>query len=204
MIKALIFDVSGVLTHARFPHAYEAFVHKINLPSDLVADYFKNDLEKQLLGQSDLHNIYTNLSDKLEGISETAFKEKWVSTIAESTTINEELLTQIDTWREIYTCGILTNNTEGRGIFDEHIKLHAHFDFVLESYKERIKKPNPEFFKLGLHYAKCAPGEALYVDDQQRHVDAANGVGMHGIVFTNNEQLLQDLISYGITLQSHV
>ncbi|MBL8031549.1 MAG: HAD-IA family hydrolase [Candidatus Doudnabacteria bacterium] len=200
MIKALIFDVSGVLTHARFPHAFEAFAHKINLPSDLVADYFKNDLEKQLLGQSNLHDIYVSLSEKLDEISETAFKEKWVSTIAEITTINEDLLGWIDTWRKAYTCGILTNNTEGRGIFDQHIQLHSHFDFALESYKEHIKKPNPEFFKLGLQYAKCAPNEALYVDDQQRHVDAAISVGMQGILFTNNEQLRQDLISHGIKI----
>lgn len=200
MIKALIFDVSGVLTYARFPHAYEAFAHKINLPSDVVADYFKNDLEKQLLGQSDLHDIYVSLSEKLEGISETAFKEKWVSTIAEITTINDELLQWIDALRKNYTCGILTNNTEGRGIFDEHIKLHAHFDFVLESYKEHIKKPDPEFFKLALQNAQCGPQEALYMDDQQRHIDAAKSVGMHGIVFTSNEQFKQDLVPYGITL----
>ncbi len=200
MIKALIFDVSGVLTYAQFPHAYEVFARKINLPSDLVADYFKTDLEKQLLGQSNLHNIYVGLSEKIEGVSEIAFTEKWVSTIAEITTINEELLTQIDTWRKTYTCGILTNNTEGRGIFDEYIQLHAHFDFVLESYKEHIKKPNPDFFKLGLQHAKCEPKEALYVDDQQRHVDAAISVGMHGIVFTHNRQFKQDLIPYGITV----
>lgn len=200
MIKALIFDVSGVLTYTQFPHAYEVFAHKINLPSDVVANYFKTDLEKQLLGQSDLHNIYVNLSNKLEGISETVFTEKWVSTIAEITTINEELLTQIDTWRKTYTCGILTNNTEGRGIFDEHIQLHAHFDFVLESYKEHMKKPNPEFFKLALQSTQCKPQEALYVDDQQRHVDAAKSVDMHGVVFTSNEQFKQDLIPYGITI----
>lgn len=200
MIKALIFDVSGVLTHARFPHAYEAFAHKINLPSDFVADYFKNDLEKQLLGQSNLHDIYVSLSEKLDEISETAFKEKWVSTIAEITTINEDLLGWIDTWRKAYTCGILTNNTEGRGIFDEHIKLHTHFDFVLESYKEHMKKPDQEFFKLGLQYAQCEPNEVLYVDDQQRHVDAAKGVGMQGIVFTNNQQFKLDLTTYGVII----
>lgn len=199
MIKALLFDVSGVLTHARFPHAYEAFAHKVNLPSDMVADYFKNDLEKQLLGQSNLRYIYLSLSGKLEGISETAFKEKWVDTIAEITTINTELLTHIDTWRNTYTCGILTNNTEGRGIFDEHIQLHAHFNFVLESYKEHMKKPDPAFFKLALNSAQCQPEEALYVDDQQRHIDAAKSVGMHGIVFTTNEQFTKDLTPYGIT-----
>ena len=200
MIKALIFDVNGVLTNAQFTHAYKAFAHKINLHDSLVTSYLENDLEKQLLGQRHVHDIYLDLSTSLENISETAFKEKWIQTIAEITTINQELLEWIDSWRTTYTCGILTNNTEGRGIFDEQIKLHAHFDFLLESYKEHIKKPNPDFFKLGLQHAKCKPEEALYVDDQQRHVDAAKSVGMHGIVFTDNVQFKQDLIPYGITI----
>lgn len=200
MIKALIFDVSGVLTHARFAHAYEAFAHKIQLSDALVADYFKNNLESQLLGHSNLHDIYMGLSEALENIPEAAFKEKWIQTIAEITTINEELLKWVDSWHKTYTCGILTNNTEGRGIFDESIALHSHFDFVLESYKEHLKKPDPAFFQLGLQRAGCKANEVIYVDDQQRHVDAAMGVGMKGILFTTNPQFKTDLYTHGVTI----
>jgi FMN phosphatase YigB (HAD superfamily) len=113
MIKALIFDVNGVLTHAQFSHVYEAFAHRIHLPDSLVTNYLVKDLEKQLLGQRHIHDLYVDLSDSLGGISETTFKEEWVQTVTEITTINEELLQWIDSWRTTYTCGILTNNTEG-------------------------------------------------------------------------------------------
>lgn len=196
MIKALIFDVSGVLTQARFSRVYESFAKRLELPVSLIDTYFKGSLEDQLLGNGNLHDMYAGLTNHIPGITEGEFRKLLVATITELTTVNTELLEWINSWRKSYTCGILTNNTEGRGIFDESIGLHQHFDFVLESYKEHMKKPDPQFFLVGLTEAGCKPEEALYIDDQQRHVDAAQSIGMQGLVFTNNtlfKQALSDL-----------
>lgn len=198
MIKALIFDVSGVLTHARFSHVFEGFAKKVGLPNELIDSYFKERLEDQLLGKGNLHDMYIGLASHLPTATEDEFRKLLLTTIGEFTTVNTELLGWIDSWRKTYTCGILTNNTEGRGIFDESIGLHKHFDFVLESYKEHMKKPDPQFFLLGLTKAGCKPEEAVYIDDQQRHIDAAQSIGMQGLVFTNNTLFKQALIDLGV------
>ncbi len=195
MIKALIFDVSGVLTFIKFSDVYKSFAKKVNLSEDIITNYFGKNLDEHLVGKLHFQDIYEDMRGDLQNMTEQEFKKRWVETISEITTINQELLKKIDVWRNNYKCGILTNNTEGRGIVDRAIGLHEHFDFVLESNSEFMKKPDPNFFDLSLKRAECQAEEAVYVDDQQRHVDAATSLGMHGILYTDMENLLNSLAS---------
>ena len=60
------------------------------------------------------------------------------------------------------------------------------FDVMVYSAEEGIKKPNPEIFKRTLGRLAVTPDEAVFVDDRQKNVDAANALGLHGIQYTSN------------------
>ncbi len=193
MIKALVFDVSGVLTEAKFSEIYVHVANKLQVPADILTAIFKATLDEQLLGQKGISDLCQAVQAVQPHITEAAFRDTLLTSISELSTVNTALLELIDAWRTTYTCGILTNNTEGRALYDTSINLHAHFDFVLESYKEGKKKPDPTYFLLAAQYARCTPAEIIYIDDQQRHADAATTLGMHGLVFTSNDALLTDI-----------
>jgi epoxide hydrolase-like predicted phosphatase len=68
-------------------------------------------------------------------------------------------------------------------------KLNDLFDVIVISSREGIIKPAPEIFALTLQRLGVTPAEAIHIDDIQRHVEAAQAAGLHGIYYQNFEQM---------------
>jgi HAD superfamily hydrolase (TIGR01509 family) len=56
-------------------------------------------------------------------------------------------------------------------------------------------KPDPAAFEITLERLSVAPEEAVFIDDTMRHVKAAQEVGLHAILFTTAEALVDELDS---------
>jgi len=59
-------------------------------------------------------------------------------------------------------------------------------------------KPDPVIYREALRACKVRAEEAVYVDDVPVYVEAAQRLGMTGIVFQSPEQLQSDLRDLGI------
>ena len=60
-------------------------------------------------------------------------------------------------------------------------------------------KPNPLIYREVLTRCKLRAEEALYIDDVAAYVEAAERLGMKGVVYQSPEQLLMELKSLGIS-----
>ena len=67
------------------------------------------------------------------------------------------------------------------------------FDDVVLSYKVGVAKPESEIYELALRNLGVKPEEAVFIDDQERFVEAAKAVGMKGIYFQDFNQMKKDL-----------
>ncbi len=96
----------------------------------------------------------------------------------------------IETVRELRGRGvvtaILTNNVREYG---DHwramVDVDAHFDLIVDSCHEGIRKPDPAIYLLTLERLGLDEREAhrtVFLDDFEANVAAAREVGMHGIV----------------------
>jgi 2-haloacid dehalogenase len=78
------------------------------------------------------------------------------------------------------------------------------FDFlkwfagILLSGHVRLLKPDPRIYQLLFDTHNIEPAQAVYVDDLQANVDAAAGLGMHGVRFTDAATLRKELASVGL------
>ena len=61
------------------------------------------------------------------------------------------------------------------------------------SHHLRCRKPEPEVFRRVLDAHALAPPEALFIDDVQGHVDAAQAAGLNAVLFTDAATLQRDL-----------
>jgi len=61
-----------------------------------------------------------------------------------------------------------------------------------------ISKPNPLIYEHALQACKASSHEAIYIDDVPAYVEAAQHLGMTGIVFKSPEQLQADLHALGV------
>ena len=77
----------------------------------------------------------------------------------------------------------------GTNTFDSHYAAlaesghYAYFDAIYASNKMGVAKPAHEFYQRILDAEVCSPEEALFVDDVECNVAAAEAVGMRGVLF---------------------
>jgi putative hydrolase of the HAD superfamily len=80
--------------------------------------------------------------------------------------------------------GLVTNNAiEIRERWRSILPLDELFDDVVDSSEVGIRKPDPAIYQLALERMGGIPSEAaIFLDDLQQNLDAAESVGMHGIL----------------------
>lgn len=81
---------------------------------------------------------------------------------------------------------------EQRGHYDP-------FELKLLSYETGLWKPDAAIYLHALEKANVRPEEAVFIDDQEQNVVAAQKLGIHGILFENLEQIkskLEELIEH--------
>ncbi|MFD2024708.1 HAD family hydrolase [Promicromonospora aerolata] len=69
---------------------------------------------------------------------------------------------------------------------------------VIVSGREGMAKPDRRIFELVAERFRVDPARAVFIDDKDVNVDAARGVGFHGVVFTTTAALRTDLRALGL------
>lgn len=72
------------------------------------------------------------------------------------------------------------------------------FDGIVVSGKEKIRKPQPDFYQLLLDRYAVNKANAIFIDDNIRNVKAAEEFGIESIHFQSSRQLLSELEQRGI------
>ena len=79
--------------------------------------------------------------------------------------------------------GILTNNArEFRDLWRNLMPYEELFDDIVDSHEVGLRKPNPAIYELALSRLGGTPERAAFLDDLPSNVEAANALGMFGVV----------------------
>jgi putative hydrolase of the HAD superfamily len=201
MIKTIIFDIGGVVAYTNFKAIYSNFAERVGLSPEFVIAYHKEKISNLILGDITLDQFWKDMSyaganPKLD------FEEIWIEEGIKNREVNNELLSIIKELRKNYSVGVLTNLTPARLILDKKIDLYSNFDYAVLSCEKHLKKPDPEFYRLGLEAALVNPEEAIFVDDREDCIIAAEEVGIKSIlyVFPDNIKFLADLKQFSVSI----
>jgi putative hydrolase of the HAD superfamily len=82
----------------------------------------------------------------------------------------------------------------------ERFQLGSGFSAFFSSCYLGLRKPEPEIFLVALDVFQQPPETTVFIDDRQANCDAAECVGMHGICFQNEAQLVAELKRLGVEL----
>jgi 2-haloacid dehalogenase len=72
------------------------------------------------------------------------------------------------------------------------------FQGIVLSGEVRVIKPDPRIFQFFFKTHGVDPAQAVYIDDLKPNVEAANALGMHGILFTDPPALRSELVKLGL------
>ncbi|KFQ39042.1 Acyl-CoA dehydrogenase family member 10, partial [Mesitornis unicolor] len=80
-----------------------------------------------------------------------------------------------------------------------------HFDVVVESYGEEMRKPDPRIYKLCLQRLGVQPQESIFLDNSSQNLKAAAQLGIKTVKVDDPEGALKELETYlGFPLQGFV
>jgi putative hydrolase of the HAD superfamily len=190
-IRAVIFDVAGVLTAS--PRAVmeskadEAGVQLFQMlpimlgPLDEDTDHPFHRAER---GELDFASMCAEMTKMAAaaGIPNVPLPPTGAEMVEHMTPIQP----MVSFVREVkdagYLVGVLTNNIAEWGRWRDNVRADELGDVVIDSCEVGLRKPNPAIFQLMLErLGGLAPVEALFLDDFPWNVAAAAALGLHTI-----------------------
>ena len=94
----------------------------------------------------------------------------------------------------------------GTNTIEEHYRKHEErgdysiFDAVYASHLMGIMKPDMAFWRFILEKENVLPSEAFFVDDSEENINTAEKIGLMTHLFTDTEELANNLGTYGVYL----
>ncbi|KAJ2107310.1 hypothetical protein IW146_007374 [Coemansia sp. RSA 922] len=167
-IKAVIFDVGGVLVKSPFI-AISAYERELGLPGN----YINVSLSRQ--GADGAFQRYERGE-----LSYGEFVDQWTEELNDTEANNlayHKYLQRHELDTRAWVAA-LTNNFRDAGDSD---KLKPLFDVFVESAVEGLRKPDPRFYLQACNRLEVSPNEALFLDDIPVNVRAAKELGMEVI-----------------------
>ena len=205
MIKAIFWDFGGVITSSPF-EAFNKFEKENNLPSDFLRKVNSTNPDDNAWAKLERSEVNLEEFDLLfeEESSELghAIKGKEVIALLQGQ-IRPEMVNALQKIKGKLIQACLTNNIQSlkKETFEEnnvsvsgkHEEIMKLFDFVIESSKVNLRKPDPAFYKLACEKAEIEPFEAVFLDDLGINLKPAKILGMKTIKVIDSIDALQDL-----------
>ena len=205
MIKAVFWDFGGVITSSPF-EAFNKYEKDNNLPSDFLRKVNSTNPDDNAWAKLERSEVNLDEFDLLfEKESKTlgyAIKGKEVIALLQGQ-VRPEMLNALQRIKGNLIQACLTNNIQSlkEEAFDEgnvsvagkHDEIMGLFDFVIESSKVNLRKPDPAFYKMACEKAKIEPSEAVFLDDLGINLKPARILGMETIKVINSKDALNEL-----------
>lgn len=195
-VKAVFFDMGGVIIRTEYQAPREHLAERLNLTYE---DLYKAVFESETSRKASLGTVS-------EDEHWSAVTRKLGRPVSEAKTIRDEffagdmidrsLLDFIRSLRPRYATGVISNAWPDMRAYIAENKFEDAFDSLTISAEVGVMKPQPKIYQLALEHAKVQASEALFVDDTPANIEAANKLGMHGILFLDSQEMLAELKTF--------
>lgn len=196
MIRAIIFDMGGVILTSEMSELLAKIAERLRIDKKQFADLYYQHKSAILTGKMKMSE-FCELARKKFEVHEDILPI-WRDTYMKIMKLNIPLLNLIQNLRKKYRIGVITNTVDLHAEINKERGVFKYFDEVAISSDEGMKKPDKEIFDLMTKKLNVKAKECIFVDDHESHVRAAEKMGMNGITFQNNQQLIRELEKAGV------
>jgi putative hydrolase of the HAD superfamily len=195
-LKILFFDIGGVVLSNGWGHESRK----------LAAEKFGLDYAEVNALHTFIFNVYEIGSVTLDEYLDTVifnhpreFAREDFKEFIYQQSIELPSLKWLKEWKKDCGFRIISINNEGKELNDYRVKkfkLHGFFDAFVSSCEVKIRKPDPNIWKLAMGIAQVQPNQCVYFDDRIMFVNAAQQLGIKSFLHTDLEstkKILQQL-----------
>ena len=203
MVKAVLFDVAGVLTESYGHIILETAVaidENIDLLAEALIPVFLGEEDTDEMGHK-LERGEVTLDEFLESLGPVAedarsllhpdsphFFGHAFSPNREMMGFANELATT-----ECMTAIVSNSVKEWMPAWENAIPDRSIFDTVILSSEVGLRKPNPAMYTLALDRLQISPDEAVFLDDFEPMVKGAQQVGIHAIHVSDHAEAIKEV-----------
>lgn len=198
MVKALVFDVDGVLVKAFVWARILEEEHGLDLVR--TKSFFSGPFKKCVLGRARLKEELRPFLDEWCWTSSVDdFVDRWFEA---DSGVNAQVLDAVDQLRrQGLGCYIAsTQEAERVAYLRKTLGFGSKFDGTFFSCELGAQKPDRHFFELVTRKIAVDPEEILFFDDHQPNVEGARAIGWHAELYRAGDDLAVKLREYGIRL----
>ncbi len=203
-IRAVLWDFGGVITTSPF-EAFNRYEATKGLPRDFIRSINATNPDTNAWAQFESSKITLDQFDGLflAEASAAGFAVPGKEVVALlAGEVRPRMVQVLKRCKRDYKIACLTNNVRsgtGPGMSRSpenaaQVKaVMTLFDHVLESSKEGMRKPQPEFYLLACQRMGVEAGEVVYLDDLGINLKPARELGMQTVKVLNETQAIADL-----------
>jgi HAD superfamily hydrolase (TIGR01509 family) len=173
MIKAIFFDMAGVIYQDGFKTSVADYEKKFNIPK---GEFYKAVHDYQGWKDFTLGNItekqYLEICKKYLDFDEKYF----LNLMDRLTKVNWEVVKFIKELAKECLIGVISNNPK-----------------AISSYLH-VRKPDRKIFEAAINKAKVKASESIYIDDRSDRVSGAKDIGINIIIFDGDINKLKEEI----------
>jgi len=201
-IRAVILDYGDVISQPPDPASITAMAAMFNLPEDRFRDHYSALRHAYDRGDLHAHEYWAGIA-RAAGVELRASQVERLreTDVAMWSRLNPSILRWVE---QLQSAGMKTavlSNMHDDMV--QHLRKDAawaaKFDCLTLSSAIRIAKPDAGIFRHCLECLNVTPIEALFVDDREDNVRAAQALGIRGIVASSPTELREQLDAIGFT-----
>jgi beta-phosphoglucomutase len=192
MIKAVIFDMDGVLIEAKEWH-YEALNRALRLFGyeisryDHLTTYDGLPTRRKLEMLTVEHGLPTELHAFINEMKQ-AYTMDLIHTQCKPTFIHEYALAQLKS--RGYRIAVASNSIQSTiATMMAKARLDIYLDFFLSNQDVKQGKPNPEIYSKAIQRLELTPQECLIIEDNEHGIQAAKASGAHVLIVKGCEEV---------------
>ncbi|MBT3298444.1 HAD family phosphatase [archaeon] len=196
MIKAIIFDIGGILYTGKREDFYNKLQTLLNIEDNKLTNLIEKHFDNLLLGKKS----FFDLADDLK-ISKKDFRTKAKKAWLEVFIVKEEMINLINKLRKKYTIACLSNAVDFDVMMDKETKVVNLFDVYINSCDTKSRKPEKKIYQITLDQLNIKAEECIFIDDREKYLPTARKMGIKVIHFKKIKQLKEELVELGTTLK---
>lgn len=201
MMKAGVFDIGGVLLRWTNLPLYEDVDQTLHVTEEQRMEHWKKYMDALEVGKITEKEFWEGFIKDAGATGELPSGSLLQREFKKRFTPDEEVLHISQRLKEKgLKIAIISNTNVPHAEVMRASHLFDEFETVILSNEVGFRKPEKGIYELAIEKLAVAPDEAFFVDDLPENVEGARKAGMHGILFINEEQLVNEIRALGVDL----
>jgi len=201
-VKTIVFDLGGVLIDWNPRYVYETIFKQEEKLDWFLTNVCNMDWNEAQDGGRQIKEANALLIAEFPKYEKEilAYYERWEEMLAGA---NQDVVEILRSFHDNpkYRIYALTNwSAETFPHALNRFEFLKWFEGILVSGRENLKKPDHAIYDLLVKRYQIATASAIFIDDNQRNVDASIAYGLPAVRFESAKKLRKDLVKLGIEL----